>query len=405
LENILKNFPVILQTSTYLIKVGKVYAQGNSFHTHSFDVMYHQIHVYCLLALLITSSQIINSSERRLLLQRNKVLSDMFEAYEHGGDLLPSQRIVVEYVGEQGIDAGGLTRDAFTTFWVQLFDLYFQGEDAKVPRMSSNVCGDHAVRWKLVGTILSHCVAHTKTLPVKFCRSTLAYLNDTHTTIPDEVLLNDFLLYLVPSKRELVKQALQDFVSLTEEQREELIDLFSHYEHRELPNALTIKSQIIELATRELLVKPSYICNLINSGIPEEYKQSFWQRLHIQNLTLMYNSCIPTAAKVVKCLKTSENNAQCPEKMTIFCFLQRFVNSLNRELLERFLHYVTGTNLLSTQSITVIFSNASGLARRPIVHTCANTLELSTQYDAFSEFHSEFISVLNDDRSFEMTAI
>jgi hypothetical protein len=347
----------------------------------------------------------MDSNESSLVLQRNNLLNDMFEAYQHGGDSLSSQRITVEYMGELGIDAGGLTRDAFTMFWSQLFDLYFQGEDAKVPRMSSNVCGDHAVRWKLVGTILSHCVAHTKTLPVKFCRSTLAYLNDTHTTIPDEVLLNDFLLYLVPSKRELVKQALQDFVSLTEEQREELIDLFSHYEHRELPNALTIKSQIIELATRELLVKPSYICNLIKSGIPEEYKRSFWQRLHIQNLTLMYNSCIPTTAKVVKCLNTCDDNAHCPEKMIIFCFLHKFVSNLNRELLERFLHYVTGTNLLSTQSITVTFSAASGLARRPIAHTCANTLELSTDYDAFSEFHSEFISVLSDDRSFEMTAI
>ena len=56
----------------------------------------------------------------------------------------------------------------------------------------------------------------------------------------------------------------------------------------------------------------------------------------------------------------------------------------------------TGSSVCSVQRITIIFNSLSGLARRPISHTCSNTLELSTTYCTFPEFAAEFQAILTD---------
>ena len=47
--------------------------------------------------------------------------------------------------------------------------------------------------------------------------------------------------------------------------------------------------------------------------------------------------------------------------------------------------------------ITVTFNNLSGIARRPIAHTCDCCLELPSAYTSYLEFEHEFNAVLADD--------
>ena len=61
-----------------------------------------------------------------------------------------------------------------------------------------------------------------------------------------------------------------------------------------------------------------------------------------------------------------------------------------------FLLFVTGSAVYLAKSIQVTFNNLSGLARRPVSHTCSCTLELPVSYKTRHEIISEFQEVLKE---------
>lgn len=79
---------------------------------------------------------------------------------------------------------------------------------------------------------------------------------------------------------------------------------------------------------------------------------------------------------------------------------------MREDELRSFLRFVTGSSVCSAKSITIIFNNLQGLARRPIGHTSSNTLELPSSYLSHLEFITEFQAVLADEEySWKMDAI
>ena len=101
-----------------------------------------------------------------------------------------------------------------------------------------------------------------------------------------------------------------------------------------------------------------------------------------------------TPAKVLEMLSDVITSDVREEK--ILSYLRRFAGSMRIDEVQRFLRFVTGSSMCSTNSILVTFNNQEGLACRPIAHTCGFTLELSTKYDAYSDFTEEFSLILNN---------
>jgi len=56
---------------------------------------------------------------------------------------------------------------------------------------------------------------------------------------------------------------------------------------------------------------------------------------------------------------------------------------------------ITGSSVCSATEILVTFNSLSGLAKRPIAHTCDCTLELSTAYANYEGFYGEFQAILS----------
>ncbi len=52
---------------------------------------------------------------------------------------------------------------------------------------------------------------------------------------------------------------------------------------------------------------------------------------------------------------------------------------------------------ICVEKLEVQFNMLSGLARRPIAHTCSNILELPATYQSYPEFMKEFQQVLSDE--------
>lgn len=53
--------------------------------------------------------------------------------------------------------------------------------------------------------------------------------------------------------------------------------------------------------------------------------------------------------------------------------------------------------MCTASKLDVQFNMLSGIARRPIAHTCSNMLELPATYGSYPEFVKEFQQVLSDE--------
>lgn len=65
--------------------------------------------------------------------------------------------------------------------------------------------------------------------------------------------------------------------------------------------------------------------------------------------------------------------------------------------LEQVRRFVTGSSVCIAGKLEVEFNGFTGLARRPIAHTCSNCLELSAAYTSYPEFEREFQLILSNE--------
>ena len=84
------------------------------------------------------------------------------------------------------------------------------------------------------------------------------------------------------------------------------------------------------------------------------------------------------------------------------------IGNMHPQELWLFLRFVTGASVCIAPKIEVTFNNLSGLARRPIAHTCDFNLELPTAYVNYEDFYGEFKAILtstSEEFSWRMDAL
>lgn len=89
----------------------------------------------------------------------------------------------------------------------------------------------------------------------------------------------------------------------------------------------------------------------------------------------------------------------------VYSYLVTFVGNMKNDELRLFIRFVKGSSSVVAKKINSSFNNLSGLARRPISHTCDCGLELSIAYSTFPEFEQEFSKVLSSEYSWIMDAL
>ena len=68
--------------------------------------------------------------------------------------------------------------------------------------------------------------------------------------------------------------------------------------------------------------------------------------------------------------------------------LKRFVKDLDSSKLKSFLRFITGSDVICVESITVLLTFLDGLKRRPVARTCGSVLELPSTYSSFPELRA-----------------
>ena len=130
----------------------------------------------------------------------------------------------------------------------------------------------------------------------------------------------------------------------------------------------------------------------MHSGVPEQHKQ-FWSDMGCGQLYSVYTALQASPQKLLMML----DDVVCmnPNQESVFSYLRQFIGNMQADEVRSFLRFVTGSAACSTNALQVTFNMLTGLARRPIAHTCSYTLELSATYQSYQEFANDFKAVLN----------
>ena len=86
----------------------------------------------------------------------------------------------------------------------------------------------------------------------------------------------------------------------------------------------------------------------------------------------------------------------------VLYYLKTFIRDVDNDVLQKLLHFVTGSGTCIIRSVKVAFNSTTGENRLPRASTCGNVLILSCQYDEYTTFKREFLAVLNSRDSFQL---
>ena len=256
-----------------------------------------------------------------------------------------------------------------------------------------------------VGTVLSHGYFVCGFLPTRVVFPSLAYiLLGTEVEVPADILVETLADSLCSTEASVIKNALMSTGTICDVLKASLISILSRYGCRMCPSTSEdLHYQLLRVCKYEFQVKPLAAYSAIREGIPEREKP-FWLSYSVDELHALYVSLSATPEMVLAVINELDEADICQAR--VFGYLQQYIGNMRNEEVRRFLRFTTGSSVLIANHISVTFNNLSGLARRPIAHTCGCVIELPSTYMSFLDFEQEFTAILADDEySWQMHAV
>ena len=189
-------------------------------------------------------------------------------------------------------------------------------------------------------------------------------------------------------------RALQSFASLSPQDQDSLQTLLETFGMFAVPRQSNVRQLLIGTARHRLLDQAAPFLEEMKVGIPQAFHDTFWSVLTLPAIEFLFQQQLPTPDKVANVIQPVEEHVT-QEQLNCLYYLKQFITRLDQDELGLFLHFVTGSSVLP-EKIAVSFNQLAGELRRPIVHTCTNTLELSTSYSSPHELKREFMNILNN---------
>ena len=302
-------------------------------------------------------------------------------------DVAVKQPFRVKFVGEKGIDTGGLSREAFSTFWELAYQKHFDGTCLLTPLMCGGI--DNNVL-QVLGRILSFGCGF---LPMRVAfPSLLSVLLGPQPSVSCEVLIATFKDCLNPVDIVTLNEAFACRAGVFPQAlANRLIALFSRFDSLEVPKPATLLRLCEQSARYLFITKPYAALSEMAKGVPVQH-QRFWKKMGADGLYRLYVSLAISSLKVIDSIE--EPLVVSPSEQKVFNYLVQFVGCLKVDELQKFLRFCTGSSVCFGKPITLAFNSQTGMARRPIAHVCDCVLELSRVYSSYPDFSREFAAIL-----------
>lgn len=155
-----------------------------------------------------------------------------------------------------------------------------------------------------------------------------------------------------------------------------LMQILSFYSCRGIPIPKNLEKLMLQVACYEFSVKPAAMLKCFSSGIPDCHRP-FWRRMSVSQLYSVYTAMCISVDKILSFIDSGSNPCTLSEERVLM-YLRQYVG--NKKYLRQLLRYVTGSSVCTGKGLKVTFNHLEGLARRPIAHACACTLELPVTY-------------------------
>ena len=257
------------------------------------------------------------------------------------------------------------------------------GHSERVPFVRHDLYMDE---WRSIGMILRFGFEVAGFFPVQLSKAFLMHC--LFDMVPNDVLIESFLLYIPLMDSDMVTSALK--ANLDTIQSDDFANFLERYICRSLVTPLNVYGTIRELAQQELIQKPYLMVSVwreILLGL-QKYKE-FSCPDAVQKF---YEQVKPTNRKVLKLLKA---NPQTKGERDSMRYFEEYIRGLDKKELIMFLKYLTGSTILNVKSIEVHFNELTGAKRHPFVRTNTPMIELPSTYCNVCELKEEFSNMLN----------
>lgn len=293
----------------------------------------------------------------------------------------------VTLIGDNGKEeegkGAGVFRDTLSTFWNQFFNSLTVGTQEKVPAIRHDY---QRAEWEAIARILMYGYIKERYFPLPLSRAFVALCLFGEESMTSDFLLSSFKLYISEDERETLQRCLEETI---EDDNDDVLDFLSNYKCYRNPTRQNILQIVSELAHQEIIQKPRYVMNCWAPILkPMTFLPDFQSVVTLENL---YEVKRPTAKKILKLIKSepvTDQERQCLDH------LKRYIRSLQGKSLSLFLQFITGSDIISCDTIEVAFSALEGASRRPVAHTCGPLLEIPSSYQSYNELSEEFSELL-----------
>ncbi|XP_068719442.1 uncharacterized protein [Montipora capricornis] len=282
----------------------------------------------------------------------------------------------------------GVLLDILTEFWQDFFTSLTVGSGEKIPFIRHDL---QKPEWETIARILVYGYKTVKYFPLKLSHLFFASCLFGEESITPDFLLALFRQYIAAEDREVLDTCLSDAFDANDKDAIEFLSTFKCFR---VPNKDNIRTIIMELAHQELVQKPRYVLNswapIVNSlGCDYTFQT-------LEGLKELYDSKRPTAKKINNLFRAESSSEA--ERQSLE-HLKRFVKTLEGKAMAKFLHFCTGSDVITCDHIEVSFSSLEGFQRRPVVRTCIPMLELPTTYESYPALAEEFTNVMKEDQA------
>lgn len=329
--------------------------------------------------------------EMVIKLHRGHIFKELREFFSKPMDVCKLNLKVELYLpdGQKEIaeDTGGVMRDALSEFWSSFYDKCTVGHDVKIPLLRHDFT---EIDWSAVGNIIVFGWLHHRYFPVKLSKIFMSncLLGVETFSESKETLVEEFKSFVSQSERQTIQNALNG-----EFDQDEVIDVLGSHDCKVIPSEENFKRVVREIAHKTLIQEPCFIKDVWHETIKPHMSQMI-----DQDVFEIYKKLIPSARKVVDSLRFPEDMTS--KQQEVSTHPKKFIRSLDDEKLQAFLRFCTGSDVMGVDAslqyhpIYVRFSSLTGIARRPVAHTCGRVLEIPVEYEDLLEFKSEFCEIL-----------
>ena len=322
---------------------------------------------------------------------RSTVFNDALAIYSTKPYLANQFPILVEFEGEDGVDFGGVGRDFFSAFWDEAYKRLFDGAALLTPVSHADIQIDD---FTTLGKILSHGYFCYGFIPSRISFPVLAFvLLGPDVTICRSILLQSFSDFLTAVDRKVISDSLEA-KQFTLDIKTGLINIISQFGCRDMPTPDNLPNVLITLAKHQFKSQPFAAISAMHNGIPEKHKP-FWETITVEKLYALCNALSANPEKTLEKIQEPFFNNR--NEQRVFMYLQQYIGEMKTDEVKRFLRFITGSSVLTNEDINISFNALTGIARRPIAHTCSSLLELPYTYNTYLEFVSEFSTLLNNE--------